>query len=228
MNPVEPFVFYSSLHLVELTGVGGSTLMELAQQLRTVNGSCIYHHTHQFVQQHQYLVPEPANDFACWVSDALGDERLGEALAAIDIMIHPSIRSIREALIKTIEDSLISRPRLKGISAPEGMEFNFLRSVSFVFPAGYQAANLEEFADCVSQISISSIYFHMFEARLRLERPTNDFSNWLAASLGEEQVAIKLAQIDPYTQTGEGIRRAILTILNKRISSLKSAGNGNA
>jgi hypothetical protein len=83
MNPVEPFVFYASLHLVELTGVRASTLMELTQHLRTVNGSCIYHHTHQFVQQHQYLVPEPAHDFACWVSDVLGDDRLGEVLAAI-------------------------------------------------------------------------------------------------------------------------------------------------
>lgn len=228
MTPVEPFVFYSSLHLVELTGVRASTLTELAQQLRMVNGSCIYHHTHQFIQQYQYLVPEPVNDFACWVSDALADERLGEKLAAIDIMEHPSIRSIREALVGVIEDSLNSRPRLKTLSAPEGAEFNFLKSLSFVFPAGYQATNLEEFADCVSRISLSSIYFHMFEARLRLERPTNDFSNWLAASLNEDSLAAKLARIDPYTQTGEGIRTTILTVLNKRISGLKETGNGNA
>jgi len=228
IKPIEPFVFYSSLHLVELTGVRASTLMELAQHLREVNGSCIYHHTHQFVQQHQYLAPEPANDFACWASDTLGDERLGEALAAIDIMEHPSIRSIREALIKVIEDSLKNRPRLKGIFAPEGEEFDFLKSVSFVFPTGYKATSLEEFADCISRISLYSIYFHMFEARLRLERPTNDFSNWLAASLGEDSLAAKLAQIDPYTQTGEGIRASTLKILNKRIAVLRSAGNGNA
>src|SRR3989337_2386481 len=210
IKPIEPFVFYSSLHLVELTGVRASTLMELAQHLREVSGSCIYHHTHQFVQQHQYLAPEPANDFACWASDTLGDERLGEAL------------------IKVIEDSLNSRPRLKIISAPEGEEFDFLKSVSFVFPTGYKATSLEEFADCISRISLYSIYFHMFEARLRLERPTNDFSNWLAASLGEDSLATKLAQIDPYTQTGEGIRSAILRMLNKRIAVLRSAGNGNA
>ena len=228
MNPVEPFVFYSSLHLVELTSVRASTLTELAQHLREVNGSCIYHHTHQFVQQHQYLTPEPANDFACWVSDTLGDERLGEALAAIDIMEHPSIRSIRETLVRVIEDSLKNRPRLKGIFAPEGEEFDFLKSVSFVFPTGYKATSLEEFADCISRVSLNSIYFHMFEARLRLERPTNDFSNWLAASLCEDSLAKKLVQIDPYTQTGEGIRSAILRMLNKRIAVLRSAGNDNA
>ena len=228
MNPVEPFVFYSSLHLVELTSVRASTLTELAQHLREVNGSCIYHHTHQFVQQHQYLTPEPANDFACWVSDTLGDERLGEALAAIDIMEHPSIRSIRETLVRVIEDSLKTRPRLKGIFAPEGEEFDFLKSVSFVFPTGYKATSLEEFADCISRVSLNSIYFHMFEARLRLERPTNDFSNWLAASLCEDSLATKLVQIDPYTQTGEGIRSAILRMLNKRIAVLRSAGNDNA
>lgn len=211
----EPFLFYSRLHLIELTGIRVSTIPELLKNLWTVSGSCIYHHTHHFIQRHQYLLPEPPNDFAYWVSEVIGDAELGEELASIDIMSHPTIRSIREALIRKIEDAIRSRPRLKNLSVPEGSEFSFLKSVSFIFPTQYVASDLKTFADCLKQISISSVYFHMFEARLRLERSTNDFSNWLANSLGEKGLALKIARLDPYTQTGEGLRETILGLISK-------------
>src|SRR3990172_2773460 len=130
----EPFIFYSSLHLVELTGIRAASLPELAGHIRAIDSSSIYFHTHQFVRQHLYLSPEPPNDFAYWVSDVLNDERLGEALSAIDITAFPSIGSIREALISTIESELEKRPRLKNLICPEGEEFNFLKSVGFILP----------------------------------------------------------------------------------------------
>lgn len=216
----EPFIFYSSLHLVELTGVRASTLPELVGHIRAIDSGSIYYHTHQFVRQHLYLTPEPPNDFAYWVSDMLGDDRLGEVLSAIDVMSYPSIGSIREALISTIEDELEDRPRLKKLVAPEGGEFNFLKAVGFVFPTGYKSSTLAEFSDYLRLVSLDSIYFHMFEARLRLERPTNDFSYWLATSLGEEAAAANIARIDPYTQTGEGIRAKMLGILGRRVEAL--------
>lgn len=212
----DPFIFYSRLHLIELTGVKASTLPELLDNLRKVPGSCIYHHTHHFIQRHQYLAPEPSSDFAYWVSEVIGDAQLGEELASIDSMAHPTIRSIRDALIAVIEKALRSRARLKNLSAPEGQDFSFLKSVSFIFPTQYVAHDLKEFAECLGKVSISSIYFHMFEARLRLERPTNDFSNWLAGTLGEKQLALKIAGLDPYSQTAEGLRAAILKILGKK------------
>jgi len=60
----EPFRFYTRLHLSELTGLRAATLVQFLGLLKTVSGSCIYHHTHRFLQQHQYLSPEPPNDFA--------------------------------------------------------------------------------------------------------------------------------------------------------------------
>ena len=213
----EPFSFYSRLHLIELTGLQVSTIPTLLEKLRTVPGSCIYHHTHHFVQRHQYLSPEPPNDFAYWVSEVLGDAELGEELASIDIMAYPTIRAIREALINKIEGAIKSRSRLRNLSAPEGSEFFFLKSMSFIFPTPYVASDLKSFMDCLKKISISSVYFHMFEARLRLERATNDFSNWLASSLGEKDLALKIARLDPYTQTGESLRETILGLIGKRI-----------
>lgn len=60
----DPFLFYSRLHLIELTGIKIITIPELLENLRTVSGSCIYHHTHHFIQQHQYLSPEPSQERA--------------------------------------------------------------------------------------------------------------------------------------------------------------------
>lgn len=214
----EPFLFYSRLHLIELTGLKASNLQELLENLKIVPGSCIYHHTHHFIQRHQSLLPEPPNALAYWVSEVLGDAQLGEALASIDIMSYPSIRSIREALIETIEKAIKERSRLRNLSVAEGSDFSFLKSVSFVFPTQYTADDLKSFAEGLKNISISSVYFHMFEARLRLERSMNDFSNWLATSMGEKDLALKIARLDPYTQTGEGLRETILGLINKRIS----------
>ncbi|MEW6680837.1 MAG: DUF5752 family protein, partial [bacterium] len=55
----EPFRFYTRLHLSELTGLKASTLSQLVELIKQVPGSCIYHHTHRFLQQHQYLSPLP-------------------------------------------------------------------------------------------------------------------------------------------------------------------------
>lgn len=210
------FLFFSRLHLIELTGIKASSLQELLECIHRVPGSCIYHHTHHFIQRHQYLSPEPSNDFAYWVTEVLGDKELGEELVSIDVMAHPTIRSIRETIINIIGNALKSQKRLKNLTAPEGQDFSFLKSVSFIFPTQYIAYNLKEFEECLVKVSISSIYFHMFEARLRLERPTNDFSNWLANSLNEKKLALKIAGLDPYTQTAEGLRAAMLKILRNK------------
>ena len=91
---LEPFRLCTRLHLSELTGLKAATLTELLELIKTVSGSCIYHHTHRFLQQHQYLSPEPPNDFAYWVDNVLGDDRLGEKLASIDIIQYSCVQSL--------------------------------------------------------------------------------------------------------------------------------------
>src|SRR3972149_6992006 len=99
----EPFNFYTRLHLTELTGLRARTLEQLADLIREVPDSSIYHHTHRFLQQHQYLSPEPPNDFAYWVTEVLGEDELGEQLSSIDTIQFYTIRSLREKIIETIE-----------------------------------------------------------------------------------------------------------------------------
>jgi len=213
----EPFKFCTRLHLSELTGLRASTLGQLLALIKEVPGSCIYHHTHRFLQQHQYLSPEPPNDFAYWVTDILGENELGERLVSIDTIQYSTIRDLREKIASTIEEYLKDSPFAKLKFARAGEEFHFIKSVSFILPTNYAAYDLKEFADILKKITIDSIYFHIFEARLRLEKPTNDFSCWIENSLGDKNLANSISSFDPYTSTLEDLRKKLIRIIEKKI-----------
>lgn len=214
----KPFRFSTRLHLTELTGLRARNLREMLEILKDVPGSCIYHHTHRYLQQHQYLSPEPPNDFAYWVTEILGESGLGEKLASVDIVRYPTIRSLREKIIGTIEEHLAAEPSAKRRFARAGEEFHFIKSVSFILPTPYEAYDLRELHDILGKITVDSIYFHMFEARLRLERGANDFSFWIETSLGDRQLAAEISRLDPYTRTLDNLRRTIMRLIEQRIS----------
>ncbi len=211
-----PFYFSTRLTLRELTGIKARNIKELLKYIKTVPGSVIYNHTHQFLQQHIYLTPEPPNDFAYWVREFLKEDQLGEKLNSIDTCEYATIRSLREAIIKVIAEYLRkSRPGIRNVSP--GAEFNFIRAYSFVLPTPYIANDLKEFLEGIKNISVYSIYFHMFESRLRLEKETNDFSFWLGTSLFEVELAEEIAHLDPYTYTLEDLRQEIIKRTEKYI-----------
>ncbi len=214
----EPFRFFTRLHVSELTGLRASTLSQLLALIKEVSGSSIYHHTHRFLQQHQYLSPEPPNDFAYWVTGILGEDELGERLASIDTIQFSNIRSLREKIIETIEDYLRNSPLAKLKFAKEGEEFHFVKSVSFILPTNFMAYDLREFVDILKKITIDSIYFHVFEARLRLERGTNDFSYWIETSIGDKELADEITRLDPYTHTLEDLRNTLVRITENKIT----------
>lgn len=213
----KPFYFYTRVHLPELTGLKARNITELVHHLKTVPGSVIYHHTHHFLEQHQYLSPEPPNDFAYWVSSALNDPKLAEKLSSINTCDFSTIRALREKIIETIERHLKgSKTALKEVD--EGREFYFIKSISFIFPTKQTASTLEEFAAILEQVSINTIYFHMFEAKLRLEKETNDFSLWLETELKEKELVRKISKLDPYTHTMEGLRKKIIGFIRNSMA----------
>ncbi|MBI3786109.1 MAG: hypothetical protein HY270_22205 [Deltaproteobacteria bacterium] len=210
----QPFSFMSTLDLTLLTSRRARDLAELLEHLRIVSGSVVYYHTHHFLVQHQYLSPEPPNDFAYWVTNVLQEDRLGEQLAAIDLIQFRTIRSLRERIIEVIEAYLNERQQLR--VAPEGEEFHFRESVSFVVPTMHVARTLAEFADCMERIGFGSLTFHFFNVRLRLERGGDDFSEW-CRSLGEHELADAIARLDPYTYTMDGLRKEVVRLVHRRL-----------
>jgi hypothetical protein len=210
-----PFRFYTRLYLKEVTGLKANNLVELANMLKKVPDSVIYYHTHHFLEEYHYLTPEPANDFALWVSDELGDEVLGEKLASIDTFDFPTIGALRARIEGVIRDYVSKKP--DGRTAREGREFHFIKSVSFIMPTPYVAHDLREFIEVLRQVSIDSLSYHIFEARLRLKKGVNDFATWIEECLGDKDLAEKLAYLDPYNYTLEGLRLTIIQVIEKRI-----------
>ena len=212
----EPFQFSTRMHLTESTGLRARSLEELLSLLREIAGSCIYHHTHRFLQQHEYLSPEPPNDFAHWITDVLGEEELGEKIASIDIVQFGTIRGLRERIISIIESHIAADPAARLKFARPGKEFFFAKSISFIVPTRHIAHDLKEFAEILDKITIDSVYFHIFEARLRLEKETNDFSKWIEANIGDKGLAEEINRLDPYTYSLDGLRKTLIRIIEKK------------
>lgn len=207
-----PFEFKSRLILTELLGKRAATLPELTDGIRTVPLSSIYHHTHRFLQQHHFLSPEPPNDFAYWVTNMLNEEVAGEMLASIDVMQFFKLSDLRMRFLELLEDYLRSVKHKVSGRCPEGEEFHFMSSRIFVVSTGYVAYDVAQFKEILKTVSIHAIYFHMFEAKLRLEKGDNDFSIWLR-SAGNEKEADQISRLDPYTFTLEGLRERLLKIV---------------
>lgn len=207
------FVFYTSLDLVESTGHKAENIEDLLKIIKIVDNSSIFYHTHRYFREHHFVRGEYSSDFAQWVKDALHDSELGEKLAAIDIHQFSDIETLRNFIISTIEGVIESGTRVWNV--PRGMEFYFCRSISFVMNTNYRALTLEEFVQGLNKVSINSFYFHLFEARLRLGKNTNDFSNWISESLGNPNLARKIEKLDPYLHTLEELRDEIIKLINK-------------
>jgi small-conductance mechanosensitive channel len=212
----EPFHFQSRTHLTELTGLKARNLRELVDILKKVPDAVIYYHTHHFLEQHHYLTPELSNDFAVWVSDVLGDEVLGERLASVDTFGFSTLGALRERLVGIIEESLSAGSNNRREVMP-GEEFYFMKSVSVILPTSYVVSDLREFVETLRKISLGSLYFHIFESRLRLGKGLNDFSVWMQDSLGEAELGAEIGRFDPYTYTLEGLRSALIQLIEKRI-----------
>jgi len=203
------FTFYTKLDQTLLLGIRARNIQALLDGIRRVPDSSIYYHTHRFLQQHHYLSPEPPNDFAYWVSEVIGDDALGEQLSSVDIVQFSSVAELRSTFVGILETHLESLERVT-VSVP-GEDFHFMASRLFVLSTGMSAGNLGEFLDILGRVSVNSLYYHIFDAKLRLERGQNDFSAWFR-DLGFTDLAKDMQLLDPYTYTLEGLRRRIMVL----------------
>ncbi len=204
----EPFVFQTERRLVMLTGKKACNLNELLTHIRQVSGSSIFYHTHHQYLSHHFEKPVFHNDFSIWVSAALLEEPLSEKLAAIDLLTFGSIRQLRESILTTVENYLADIGGRMRDCLP-GSEFHFCESKSFIMPSGIEARDIPDFFAKLPKVANTSLYFHFFEARLRLERPTNDFSTWLSYR-GAGKLAQAIDNINPYQMTMDELREEII------------------
>lgn len=212
MNPAEPFRFYARSHQVLLLGQRARSVGELLEGIKVVPPASIYYHTHHFLQQHHYLSPEPPNDFAFWTGSVLNLDQLSESLASVDIVSYKQIDAIRQEFIDRISRYLDAGGHQT--SSTVGEQFHFMSCRTYVVPTSYVADDLAQFAELLGRVSLSTLYFHLFEAPLRLKRDENDFSSWVR-SKGHSELAAKISSFDPYTITLERLRLRLIAYVRK-------------
>lgn len=209
----EPFIFYSTAHIVELTGRRARTLVELRDGIREVTGSSIFHHTFGALRDRPFAAHRYTSDFARWTSEVLQDWPVAERLAFMDPTEFSSIRELRERILQVIDDRLAEEGDTA--PAPAGREFHFTQSISLIHPVGPAARTLPELVEGIRRASARTLFFHLVEARLRIGRCTNDLSSWLTDSLEAPDLARRLDQLDLAVTSTQDLRQQVLSILGE-------------
>lgn len=209
----EPFVFRECVYLLKSTGRTAAHLREFKDLLALVPEESIFHHTCQYFLRSPGL--EYTNDFAHWAGENLGERVLAEYLSNIDPYGYATIEDLRKGLLDVIDVYLEKFPEPR--ETLPGEEFYFNEAVTMIFPAGIRARNLAEFLTGIKYVDSNSIYYHFYEARMRLGSAVDDFSKWLEESLGKKELAAKIRSIDPFMHSVEGIRGHLVEDMDKEL-----------
>jgi hypothetical protein len=213
------FDFRDAVRILRPTGKKAETLRELRDLLATANDECIFHHTYQYFSKGHIL--EYTNDFAQWAAENLEESALSEMLSSIDPYSYPTVEALRGELLRVIDYYIGNFPETRTVMP--GDEFYFIETISFIFPVGVKARNLAEFLMALKYIDAESIYYHFFEARMRLGQAVDDFSKWLADVLDMKDMAEKIQSIDPFMHNMEGIREHLIEIIEEGLKEQMGA-----
>lgn len=209
----EPFEFRQCLSILKSTGKKAGNLQELKNFIAVISDECIFHHTYQyFIKGH---ILEYTNDFAHWAGESLEERALSESLSNIDPYDFTNITDLRNELIKVIDEYLALFPSPR--EAMPGDEFYFNETLTLIFPVGLRASNLAEFMTAMKFIDSVSIYYHFYEARIRLGKGTDDFSRWIEDSLGKKELAGRVRAIDLFMHTIKEIREHIVSAVEEEV-----------
>jgi len=205
-----PFKFCTRLTLPQLTGIYAVNLENLLDGIKNADDTIIYYHTHHYLIQHHYIIPSSPNDFAHWITNRLGENLLGEEIASIDIFDYNTIGEYKDRIINRISTFISKNGKTRYVDMDE--RFNFMKAITFVMNTGKEAYTLSEFHEILNSITIFSIYYHFFEAHFRLNSKLNDFSTWIKDEMNIPDLADKIANLDPYTLTMDGLKESIIKL----------------
>jgi hypothetical protein len=158
---------------------------------------------------------EHTNDFAHWAGEFLEERSLAERLSMVDPFSHKNIQEVRNELLLIIDSYLNQSPQPRAVWP--GDEFYFNETVSVIFPAGLRIRNLAEFLMAIKYIEPASIYYHFYEARVRLGSRQDDFSQWMADVLEETALAERIRTIDPFMNSLGDIKEYLIQEVEQKL-----------
>jgi hypothetical protein len=188
---------------------------ELMDRLEEAPAAAILFHTYGYFLRHRPMTMAYGNDFAAWVATQVRDQVLAERLAVVNPFEFDSLDALREELVTVVNDHLV---RLSSVPRIEfGEPFYFQQSDVVQVPLGPGVTSLVEFRNALADVESSAVYFHMIEARARLGRHADDFSEWIRASLGLPELADRIAHIDAYMTSLERVRARVLSLVDAEL-----------
>lgn len=210
MRAKTPFEFYTSSQLVEITGKKAGDLKEFLEIVRGIDDPSIFYHVHHAFREHQFAPGVYTNDFARWVEDEIGEHALAERLANINIKDYTELAALRGRIVGILEDHLAHNATA---AAKHG--FYFCRNIGIILKTGHLAWDYEGFCTALRRVGLRSLFFHFFEARLRLGKKSNDFSSWIKENFGDEELARRIEALDPYVYTMDQLRDEIILLVRR-------------
>ena len=214
MQQVKPFKFFYESGITFYTGIKCDSLTSLYTGIEKVSESSIFYHLHHSYFRKHFTSADYMNDFARWIWGTIGEHSISEKLAMINPFLFDSIKDCRKNLLKNLKEYIGGFELSPRVS--HDRDFYFIEIKSFIHPTGFEANNLKELIKGIERLSISGLFYHLIDTRIRIGRHTNDFSEWLADDLSEHEKAESIAQLNLFSLNLWDIRDEIIAILQEK------------
>jgi len=211
----DPFFFTGCWELREMVGRSARDEQQLLEAIEEIPPDSLSYHTHSFFLRHKYIAGPYPNDFATWAAIQVRDRVLGEKLGILDPYDFENLEALRTEIVNIIDEHLSQLQIIPRVVY--GEPFHFMQSRIIEVPTGLEARSLTEFREVLARVDASVVYYHNFEAMLRLGRRKGDFALWIEEQLHLPELAKNISSIDFYMISLEFIRQRIVRLCDEAL-----------
>jgi len=186
---------------------------QLLEAIEEIPPDSLSYHTHSFFLRHKYIAGPYPNDFATWAAIQVRDRVLGEKLGILDPYDFENLEDLRTEIVNIIDEHLSQLQIIPRVVY--GEPFHFMQSRIIEVQTGLEARTLIEFRKILATVDASVVYYHNFEAILRLGRRMGDFALWIEEQLDLPDLAQKISRVDFYMTSLESIRYRIIKLCDE-------------
>src|SRR5512139_237262 len=208
-----PFLFTGCWELREMVGRSARDEQQLLEAIEEIPPDSLSYHTHSFFLRHKYIAGPYPNDFATWAAIQVRDRVLGEKLGILDPYDFENLEALRAEIVNIIDEHLSQLQIIPRVIY--GEPFHFMQSRIIEVPTGLEALTLGEFRKILATVDTSAVYYHNFEAILRLGRKMGDFALWIEEQLNLPELARNISKVDFYMTSLESIRHRIIKLCDE-------------
>jgi hypothetical protein len=210
-----PFFFTGCWELREMLGRSARDEQQLLEAIEEIPLDSLSYHTHSFFLRHTYIAGPYPNDFATWAAIQVRDRVLGEKLGILDPYEFENLEALRTEIVNIIDEHLSQVQIIPRVIS--GEPFHFMQSRIIEVPTGLEARTLTEFKNILATVNASAVYYHNFEAILRLGRRMGDFALWIEEQLNLPELAQNISRLDFYMASLESVRHQIIKLCDEAL-----------